>query len=762
MSFFNSLRYKMPATVLLGVIPPMLGALFFASYRADLRLRQEAKENIAFKADILANTVSWWNQMNVLTLKQLSLQPDIASMDAQQQKPVLENLVTTNENLYLASTTDRDGFNVARSDNSKLIYYGDRPWFSGARAGKDITYQSLISRTIMKPAVCMGTPIRQEPEEIAGVAMLCTELSALAEQIGQLQFGKTGYALLVDRTGHVLAHPNSAFLSGTELKNLSQYPPITNILEGREGFFAFKDERGINWVSYGIPLDNGWNVAILQQEAEFLQNEQEFQSLSYLIALVAVIAVSVLIWLLANRLIRPISQLNTAAKAIALGQLDKRVKIESRDELGSLATSFNQMANRLKTSFKELEHRVRERTAELNKAKKVAENANQTKDRFLARISHELRSPLNSIISYAKILQEQPDSMSERVKGLRIIQESGIHLLTLIEDILDFSKVKVAKIELNPTYLPWQTFLDGIAGMAEMWAKEKQLVFECKTVGNVATGIWADEKRLRQVLINLLNNAIKFTDRGKVTLRVTVLNQIEGGAATSPLPKQKLRFEVMDTGIGISPEHLEKIFQPFEQVGVSEHRVDGTGLGLAISKQLVEMMGSQLKVESELGMGSLFWFDLSLPVTQILPEVKDNGAVKALSPAGIKHKILVVDDREENHISLGSILKPLGFEVVCVANGQQALEAIPSVRPDLILLDLFMPVKTGFTLVRRLRETPEFESIPIILISASSYDVVEQASQYLGCEAFLTKPIDEKKLLALLKEYLVLPDYTTS
>ncbi len=761
MSFFNSLRFKMPATVLLGVIPPMLGALFFASYRADVRLRQEAQENIAFKAKIFANTVSWWNQMNVLALKQLSLQPDIVSMDAERQKPVLKNLVRTNENLYLASTTDRNGFNLARSDNSKLMYYGDRPWFSGARAGKDITYQSLISRTIMKPAVCMGTPIRQEPEEITGVAMICTELSALAEQIGQLQFGKSGYALLVDRTGHVLAHPNSAFLSGAELKNLSQYKPITNILEGRDGFFYFKDEQGVDWVSYGISLENGWNVAILQQEAEFLQNEQEFQNLSYLIALVTVITISALIWLLANRLIRPISQLNKAAKAIALGQLDKRVKIESRDELGSLATSFNQMANRLKTSFKELDNRVKERTAQLNKAKKVAEHANQTKDRFLAHISHELRSPLNSIISYAKILQEQPDSMSDRVKGLEIIQESGIHLLNLIEDIVDFSRVKVGKIKFNPTYIGLQSFLDGIAGMVEMRAKEKQLMFECKTVGNVATGIWADEKRLRQILINLLNNAIKFTDRGKVALRVTVLNQIEGAAANSPFPQQKLRFEVMDTGIGIRPEDLEKIFQPFEQVSVSEQQVDGTGLGLAISKQLIEMMGSQLKVESEFGMGSIFWFDLSLPVTQILPEANDNGAVKVLSSAGRKHKILVVDDREENHISLSSILKPLGFEVVCVSNGQQALEVIPSVRPDLILLDLFMPVKTGFTLVRRLRTISEFETIPIILISASSYDVVEKASHYLGCEAFLTKPIDEKKLLALLQEYLVLSEYTT-
>ncbi len=766
----------MPVIVLLGIIPPMLGSLFFATYRADVKLRQEAQENIAFKAKILANTVFWWNQINVLTLKQLSLQPDIISMDAERQKPVLNNVVKAQQNLYLASTINQDGWNVARSDSSKPVYYGDRPWFLGAKAGKEITYQSLISRTIKQPAICMGAPIQQEPSKIVGVVMLCSELAALAEQIGELKFGKTGYALLVDRNGRVLAHPNSAMLSGEKLENLSQYPPIRNVLEDRDGFFSFKNEQGIDWVSYGISLENGWNVVIVQQEAEFVINEQEFKSSVYLIASVTVIAVSALTWLLANHLIRPISQLTRAAKAIAQGQLNRRVEIERQDELGTLATSFNQMAQGLKTSFKELEYRVRKRTAELNKAKEAAENANQTKDRFLARISHELRSPLNTIISYGKILQENPELTSNRVKGLSIIRESGIHLLNLIEDILDFSKLNVSKIELNPTWLNWESFLNGIVGMVEMSAIEKQLMFECQVVGNVATGIWADEKRLRQVLLNLLNNAIKFTHQGKVTLKVTVRKQTKSVGATS------LRFAVIDTGVGISPEHLEKIFQPFEQVSLSEEGVDGTGLGLAISKQIVEMMGSQLKVKSKLGIGSTFWFDINLPMVEVIPEETENTAVKALTSSARlvevipeetenravkalenravkalisgarKNKILVVDDKEENHLVLKSILNPLGFRIVSVDNGQQALEAAPSVQPDLILLDLYMPVKTGFTLVRELRKIPKLETIPIVLISATSYEVVKKASQHLGCEAFLTKPIDKKKLLALLKE----------
>ncbi len=749
----------MPVTVLLGTVPPMLAALFFANYHADLKLRQDAQENIAIKAEILANTLSWWNQTKVSTLKQLSQQPDIVSMDAERQKSVLKNLAESDKSIYLASTASLDGWNVARSDGNKPEYYGDRRWFLQAKAGKDITGQTLIGRTIKKPAICMGTPIRQESSEIVGVAMLCTELSALAEQIGQLQFGKTGYALLVDQTGKVLAHPNSAMLHGEKLNNLSQYPPITNILEGRNGFFKFKNEQDVDWVSYGISLENGWRVALIQEEAEFLRNEQELKNLTYIIALVAVITVSTLTWLLANHLIRPISQLTTAAKAITSGQLDRKVEIERQDELGILATSFNKMANRLQTSFTELEQRVRERTAELDTAKEAAENANQTKDKFLAQISHELRSPLNTIITYGTVLQEKSDLKPNLVKGLRVMRESGVYLLNLIEDILDFSKLKVSKIELNPTYLHWQSFLDGILAMIEIRAREKQLQFECEIEGKVETSIWADEKRLRQVLLNLLNNAVKFTERGKVTFRVSVLKETEELINNSPCPQQKLRFEVMDSGIGISPEHLEKIFQPFEQVSLSEQRANGTGLGLAISKQIVEMMGSQLEVQSELAMGSIFWFDLSLPVTQALPEAKDDGSVTALSSDTLKNKILIVDDKEENHLALNNILKPLGFEIVSVENGQLALEIAPFIQPDLILLDLYMPVKTGFTLMGELRKMPKFENIPIILISACSREVLQKASQHFGCEAFLTKPIEENKLLDLLEEYEMLPKH---
>lgn len=222
-------------------------------------------------------------------------------------------------------------------------------------------------------------------------------------------------------------------------------------------------------------------------------------------------------------------------------------------------------------------------------------------------MSHELRTPLNGILGYAQILVRNKGLSSQQAEGLNIIQQSGDHLLTLINDILDLSKIEARKMELYAAAFQLPNFLESIAGITSMRAQEKDVTFVYEHKNTLPSGVEADEKRLRQILINLLGNAVKFTDDGQVTLIVSVLND------TQQTPKQ-IRFEVIDTGVGMTPEQLEKIFLPFEQVGDIDSRAAGTGLGLAISRQLVELMDSELHVKSELEKGSTFWFDLSLPV----------------------------------------------------------------------------------------------------------------------------------------------------
>lgn len=269
----------------------------------------------------------------------------------------------------------------------------------------------------------------------------------------------------------------------------------------------------------------------------------------------------------------------------------------------------------------------------------------------------------------------------------------------------------------------------------------------------------ADEKRLRQILLNLLGNAVKVTDQGQVTLSVSVIASESDDFSRSDLaPSKTLRFAISDTGVGMNPEQLGKIFQAFEQVGDKKRQEEGTGLGLAISRRLVELMNGKLQVKSELGVGSTFWFDISLPIVETLM-TKDQLQTDECHIVGYKGErkiILVVDDKEENRLVLQNMLEPLGFEIILGNDGQEEIDLAQEIHPECILTDLVMPVKTGFEAVKEIRKIPELSDIVIIAISASVLDMDRKKSRRLGCDSFLAKPVDEKELYAAMKEFLEL------
>ncbi|KAF3883723.1 MULTISPECIES: PAS domain-containing hybrid sensor histidine kinase/response regulator [Nostocales] len=379
----------------------------------------------------------------------------------------------------------------------------------------------------------------------------------------------------------------------------------------------------------------------------------------------------------------------------------------------------------------------------LAKAKEAAEAASYAKSEFLANMSHELRTPLNGILGYAQILQRSKHLTEEERSQINVIYQCGSHLLTLINDILDLSKIEAQKLELLPTDFHLPAFLQGVAEMCRIRAELKGIEFHYHLTSDLPIGIQADEKRLRQVLINLLSNAIKFTDTGSVIF------------TSGYVSESTIRFEVCDTGIGIAQEQLQAIFQPFEQVGDRQRQTEGTGLGLAISQKIVELMGSSIQVRSELGVGSIFWFDVNLPVADEWAKTSQTDARGQIN--GIKYcqpKILIVDDKWANRSVIVNLLSPIGFDVLEASDGEEGWQKVEEFQPDLVITDLLMPKLEGFGLIERIRQSEAFKDIIIIVSSASVFESDRQRSLEAGGNDFLPKPVEAIELLEKLKQHL--------
>lgn len=394
-------------------------------------------------------------------------------------------------------------------------------------------------------------------------------------------------------------------------------------------------------------------------------------------------------------------------------------------------------------------------------AKQAADAANKAKSEFLANMSHELRTPLNAILGFTQVMSRDSSLSTEQQQHLDIISHSGEHLLELINDILEMSKIEAGRVTLNKNSFDLQRLLDNLKEMLQLKALSKGLQLIVDYAPDVPQYVQTDERKLREILINLLGNAIKFTQAGSVTLRVSVVSS--HGLLVSSKKQQTtdnrqltIHFEVEDTGAGIALEEVDKLFTAFGQTEAGRKSLEGTGLGLAISQKFVQLMGGDITVSSTLGKGTTFAFDIQLELTKAT-EIKtpqESRKVMGLAPNQPNYRILVVEDQPANRLLLVKLLTSVGFEVHEATNGQEAVALWSRHSPHLIFMDMRMPVLNGYEATKRIKSYLKGQATVIVALTASALEEDRIVILSAGCDDFMRKPFREEVLLEKIAQHL--------
>lgn len=767
-SIGNQLRYGLVAifvfTLLLGG-----STLTYLSFREQVK---QTKQLQSQRSQAAANRIS--AALDNLQ-RQLNFFSDLrgfSNFTSENQRTILEGLANSNSAYTLVGILNNKGQvlqamspyePVSPSTLSLEQIAIDSPQFlQKLSSGQNYVSPVTVDPKVGLPVATLAVPIRNLQNEFAGVLFARINLIFLAQITDKTQVGNTGYSYVLDNRSVLIAKQGSD-PNNFKLQNLKDLPFVQNLLNlsrlpGSQPVVIYRGLNGEEVIGTATLVRRvRWLVVVELPTAEaYAPVGQMILVMGGATAAAGILAVGLGI-AFSQSITTPLKSLKDAAIKMSGGLFDTRVNITAANELGELAQSFNSMASQLQESFETLEYKVQQRTAELAVARDKAEVANQAKSSFLANMSHELRSPLNAILGFSQIMARSQTLPPEHQENLGIINRSGEHLLSLINQVLDLSKIEAGRNVITDTNFDLYRLLDDIADMFQIKADDKKLHLLVEYTSELPRYVRTDEVKLRQVLINLLNNAIKFTEEGGVSVVAGIpKTSFQGESQAVSAQRLVIVFEIADTGAGIAPEELDSVFEAFVQSETGKQSQEGTGLGLPISRKFVQLMGGDIRVNSQVGKGTTFKFDIKVNVVDAseLSGKQQTQQVIALEPNQPQYRILIVDDKPLNRLLLVKLLSPLGFEVKEAWDGKEAIAIAEEWEPHLIWMDMRMPVMDGYTATKHIKATVKGQATAIIALTASSFEEEKAMLISAGCDDFIRKPFREQDIFAAMNKHI--------